>query len=162
MKHYPSPVPDPGPNAVAPDIYRELYLMPMFVIIPSVDIEQSKDFWCRGLGFGDLFSAPQLTHLRRWAFQDVLLVPADQVEETPSSTVSFACVHNQLDQIATRCEELVPGCTSGPDEKPWNAVELTVTTPEGARVVMTAALPLPTAGPQAENLLDLGIDLPGT
>lgn len=52
------------------------------------------DFWVRGLGFFELFAIPgRLVHLRRWAFQDVLLVPAASVpEQAPPMSFSFACV----------------------------------------------------------------------
>ena len=59
----------------------------------------SVDFWTRGLGFFELFAAPgRVTHLRRWAFQDVLLVPTDPTRRAalatpPATTVtaSRAC-----------------------------------------------------------------------
>jgi hypothetical protein len=138
----------PALDATAPEIFRGIYGMPMFVTLPTRDLAASKDFWIRGLGFVDLFSLPgRLTHLRRWAFQDVLLVPEEHAAEPVAMSVSFACVLSQLDEIAKRCEELVPGCTSGPAEKPWNSRELTIVTPENARVVMTAAKPLDPNGP---------------
>ncbi|GIH64801.1 MULTISPECIES: VOC family protein [Microbispora] len=161
MSEYISPVPMPALDATAPEIYRDYYGMPMFVTIPTRDLAASKDFWTRGLGFVDLFSVPdRLTHLRRWAFQDVLLVPAEQVGEVPAMSVSFACVLSQIDQIAARCEELVPGCTSGPREMPWNSIELTVVTPENARVVMTAAQPLDPRSARADDLRAIGIEVP--
>jgi catechol 2,3-dioxygenase-like lactoylglutathione lyase family enzyme len=146
----------PALDAVDPGVYREYYGMPTFATIPTGDLERSKDFWTRGLGFIDLFSVPgQLVHLRRWAFQDVLLVPG---EPGPSVlSISFAAVPSQLDELAARCEELSPGCTDGPVEKPWNSIELSVTTPEGAQVVMTAARPLDPSSPQAARLREMGI-----
>lgn len=161
MSEYISPVPMPALDATAPEIYRDYYGMPMFVTIPTRDLAASKDFWTRGLGFVDLFSVPdRLTHLRRWAFQDVLLVPAEHVGEVPTMSVSFACVLSQIDRIAARCEELVPGCTSGPREMPWNSIELTVVTPENARVVMTAAQPLDPRSARADDLRAIGIEVP--
>lgn len=155
------PVPLPALDAVAPEIYRGYYGMPMFVIVPTVDLDASKDFWIRGLGFIDLFSVPwQLVHLRRWAFQDVLLVPAEHIDEAPSMSVSFACVLSQIDELAARCEELVPGSASEPRVMPWNSLELVITTPENTRVVMTAARPLDPASPEAANLRAMGIEVP--
>ncbi|MDL4818231.1 VOC family protein [Actinomadura opuntiae] len=164
MSEYVSPVPLPAADAVPPEPYREIYGMPVFVTVPTRDLESSKDFWIRGLGFIDLFSVPgQVTHLRRWAFQDVLLVPGEPGEPgggAPAVSVSFACVLGQIDEIAARCEELVPGCTSGPVDKPWNSVELEVVTPESARVVMTAARPLDPDGPQAAWMREAGLEVP--
>jgi hypothetical protein len=152
-----SPVPAPGPDAQSPGIFRGIYGMPMFVTIPTSDLAVSVDFWVRGLGFVDLFSvADRLTHLRRWAFQDALLVPAG-AGEVPALSVSFACVLNQIDAIAQACESLVPGCTSGPAPTPWNTVDLQVITPENARVIFTAARLLEPGSQQARNLQAMGI-----
>jgi hypothetical protein len=159
MTEFVSPVPMPALDAVAPEPYRGIYGMPMFATLPTQDLDASKDFWIDGLGFIDLFSIPgQLTHLRRWAFQDVLITPGEPADTTAS--ISFACVLSQLDEIAARCEAITPGCTSGPEEKPWNSVELTVVTPERARVVMTAAKPLDPRSPAADRLREMGISVP--
>lgn len=156
---YTSPVPMPG--TPAPPVYREIYPMPMFVILPTADLAASKDFWLDGLGFVDLFSTPgQITHLRRWAFQDVLLVPGERPDAAPAASVSFSCTLDQIDEIAARCEELAPGCTSGPEVKPWGSMELTVVTPENARVVMTAARPLDPNGETADWMREMGIEVP--
>ncbi|MFI6027596.1 VOC family protein [Amycolatopsis magusensis] len=162
MSEFKSPVPMPGPGVTAPEPYREFYGMPMFVILPTADVEESKDFWIRGLGFIDLFSAPrnQVVHLRRWAFQDVLLVPGEPMPEPTLMSTSFSCVLDEIEPIAARCEELRPGSTTAPVEQPWNSVELTVITPENARVVMTAARRIDPDSPVADNLRELGIDLP--
>lgn len=161
MSEYPSPVPLPAFDATAPEPYREIYGMPMFVTVPTADLAASKDFWLRGLGFIDLFSIPDaVTHLRRWAFQDVLLVPAERVGAAPALSISFSCVLNQLDQIAEECEKLRPGCTTGPVEMPWNSMELTIVTPEQTRVVMTAAQPLDPNSERAAAWRAVGIEFP--
>lgn len=161
MSESTSPVPMPALDATAPEVYRQFYGMPMFVIIPTANLAASKDFWIRGLGFIDLFSIPdQVTHLRRWAFQDVLLVPGEPAAAGPGMKVSFACVLGQLEEIERRCAELVPGCTTGPTEMPWPSIELTVVTPENVRVVMTAARPLDPNSPEADSWRALGIEIP--
>ncbi|MFR9751001.1 VOC family protein [Nocardia sp. 004] len=161
MSEYFSPVPVPARDAAAPEIYREIYGMPMFATIPTSDLAVSKEFWTRGLGFIDLFSVPgQLTHLRRWAFQDVLLVPGDRIGETPALRISFSCVLGQLEETAARCAELVPGCTDGPSDTPWNSTDLTIVTPENIHVVMTAARPLDPHSAQADSLRAMGIEVP--
>jgi hypothetical protein len=165
MNEFIGPVPLPALDAVAPDVYRGFYGMPMFVIVPTRDLEASKDFWIRGLGFIDLFSIPgQLVHLRRWAFQDVLLVPADEVADPASASASlsvgFACVLSQIDDLRRQCEELLPGSTTEPRVMPWNSLELTITTPENTRVVMTAARPLDPDSAEAANLRAMGIEVP--
>ncbi|WP_062985955.1 VOC family protein [Nocardia anaemiae] len=156
-----SPVPVPGPDAVPPELFRGIYGMPMFVTVPTADLAASVDFWTRGLGFFDLFSVPgRITHLRRWAFQDVLLVTADQAAAATELSVSFACVLGQLDEIAAACEQLLPGCTSGPRPMPWTTVDLEVRTPDNTRVIMTAARPYDPNSPEAEHLRSIGIEAP--
>ncbi|GAB2719828.1 hypothetical protein GCM10027089_49750 [Nocardia thraciensis] len=157
-----SPVPVPGPDAVPPEPYRGIYGMPMFVTVPTPEFAVSVDFWSRGLGFIELFSAPgQVTHLRRWAFQDVLLVPGERPAAAPVMSVSFSCVLSQIEQIAAACEELRPGSTAGPRTMPWGSVELEITTPEHVHVIMTAAQPYDPDGPQADYLDSVGIPAPG-
>ncbi|WP_199034348.1 VOC family protein [Glycomyces salinus] len=161
MTEYHSPVPLPDLHAEAPEIYWGFYGMPMFTLSPTADLEASRDFWIEGLGFVDLFTIPgQVTHLRRWAFQDVLLVPGEQPEEASAVSVNFACVPDQIEQIRQRCEELVPGCTQGPREMPWNSVELTVVTPERTKVVMTAARPIDPESELADELREAGFQIP--
>lgn len=156
-----SPVPDAGPDAVPPEPYRGIYAMPMFVTIPTPDLASSVDFWTRGLGFIDLFSVPgQITHLRRWAFQDVLLVPGGEAASTPSQSVSFACVLSEIDGIVDACEAQRPGCTEGPRDTPWNTVDVEVITPENARVILTAAKPFDPNSPEARNMAEMGIKHP--
>ncbi|MET9340462.1 VOC family protein [Nonomuraea sp. NPDC003804] len=156
-----SPVPPPGPDATPPEIYRGIYGMPMFVTVPTPDLAASVDFWTRGLGFIDLFTVPgQVTHLRRWAFQDALLVPTGALPAPSTVGIGFSCVLSQVDEIAQACTALVPGCTTGPRQTPWNTVELEVITPENARVIMTAARPLDLDSAEARYLEANGFTLP--
>jgi hypothetical protein len=161
MTEYTSPVPMPALDAKAPEVYREFYGMPMFTRSPTADLEASRDFWVRGLGFIDLFTIPgQITHLRRWAFQDALLVPGEPPAEGPAVEVYFPCVPSQIEEIRERCERLAPGCTEGPRETPWNSTELTVVTPERTRVVMTAARPIAPDSELADEMREVGYLIP--
>lgn len=133
----------------------------MFVTLPTPDLAASVDFWTRGLGFFDLFSVPdRITHLRRWAFQDVLLVPGERRAEAAASSVSFSCILGQIDPITAACERLLPGCTTGPRQMPWNSVEVEIVTPENTRVIMTAARPYDPNSTEAEFLRGIGITAP--
>ncbi|MCA5892027.1 VOC family protein [Isoptericola sp. NEAU-Y5] len=157
-----SPVPPPGLGVQPPEQFHGIYGMPMFVTVPTADLEASTDFWVRGLGFFVIFSAPgTVVHLRRWAFQDVLLVPAPPADAAGPLGVSFSCVLSQVDEIAAACEEVVPGSTTGPQLRPWGTVEVEITTPERTRVVMTAARPWDPASPEAQTVRDqLGFGAP--
>ncbi|NLV78604.1 MAG: VOC family protein [Rhodococcus sp.] len=158
-----SPVPAPGPDAQDPGVYRGIYGMPMFVTVPTADLHASVDFWTDGLGFIDLFTIPgQLTHLRRWAFQDVLLVAGEPAADLPAATVGFACLLDQLDGIARACTALSPGSTDGPRVTPWNTTDLEIRTPENTRVNFTAAMQLDPDSETARNLRAVGFDVPSS
>lgn len=159
-----SPVPAPGPDAVPPEPFHGIYGMPAFVTVPTADLAASLDFWTRGLGFFELFAVPgTLVHLRRWAFQDVLLVAADAAPaEAPAMSVGFACVLGQIDGIVDACRAVHPGSVSAdsPRDTPWNTRDVEVITPEKARVVLTAAKPYDPASQEARNLAEIGITGP--
>lgn len=92
--------------------------MPQFLTVPCADLAASTDFWVQGLGFIDLFSVPgRVVRLRRWTFQDVLLVPAGPglAEPTalPATRVSFSCVLSQIEQIAESCRGSPPTASVG-------------------------------------------------
>ncbi|GLJ79565.1 VOC family protein [Microbacterium imperiale] len=154
-----SPVPAPAPDAVAPELYRGIYGMPAFVTIPTTDLATSTDFWVRGLGFFELFVIPgTLVHLRRWAFQDVLLVTADTVPDAaPAASFSIAAVLGQLPEIADACRALAPEAVTGPRDTAWNTRDIEVITPERARIVVTAAKPYDPGSDAARALADIGI-----
>lgn len=157
-----SPVPTPGPDAVAPELFRGIYGMPAFVTIPTTDLPTSVDFWLRGLGFFELFSIPgTLVHLRRWAFQDVLLVSAPTVPaQAPEMSVSFSCVLNQVDAIVEACRAVRPDSVDGPRDTPWNTRDVEVITPENARIIFTAGKPFDPDSQEARNLAAVGISPP--
>lgn len=157
-----SPVPAPGPDAVAPEPFHGIYGMPSFVTISTTDLAASVDFWTRGLDFFELFSvAGQLVHLRRWAFQDVLLVPtASAPDQIPTVSFSFACVLNQIDALVAACRAHGAGAVSEPRDTPWGTRDVEVITPENVRVVFTAAKPFERASQAAKNLEAIGITAP--
>ena len=153
-----------GVAAVAPEVFRGIYAMPAFVKIETGDLVASTDFWVRGLGFIELFSIPgRVVHLRRWAFQDVLLVPADATPHDAGNavvTVSFSCVMSQLDEVAGACRTMMPDSVTGPYDTPWNTRDVEVRTPEGVRVVFTAPRDIDPDSPENRALEAAGIVAP--
>ena len=142
-----SPVPEPGKNAEPPEPYRGIYLMPMFMCLYSHDLEESEVFWTQGLGFVNLYTMPGvMIHLRRWAFQDVLIrksgpnAGSPDADMEPIGSLSVAVTEKQIDKIIETCERLRPGSTSAPIRKPWNSLEARIHTPEGLPLTLTAAL----------------------
>jgi len=124
-----SPVPAPSEDAQPPEPFHGIYGMPMFVTVPTSDLDASVDFWTEALGFFTLFS--------------------------------FSCVLSQIDEIAAACEQRRPGSVTGPRVTPWNSREVEVVTPEGVRVILTAARPMDPNSAQAEGLRRIGIEVPG-
>lgn len=160
-----SPVPKPGPDAVAPEPFLGIYGMPQFLTVPCTDLATSTDFWIRGLGFIELFSVPgQVVHLRRWMFQDVLLVPAgpEVTEPTapPATSVSFACVLSQIEHVAESCRAILHDSVEGPRDTYWNTRDIEVITPERTRVIFTAAKEYEATSQGARNLDAMGISAP--
>src|SRR5699024_9831931 len=150
-----SPVPTPGPDAVPPEPFRGIYGMPVFARIPTADLAASTRFWTDALGFFVLFDIPgTLVHLRRWAFQDVLLVATEEApEEAPAMSTGFACVLGEVDSLAAACRSLDPdSVVVGPQDTPWNTRDVEVITPERARVVLTAGKPFDPDGAEAQHL----------
>ena len=142
-----SPVPEPGKNAEPPEPYRGIYLMPMFMCLYSDDLDESEVFWTQGLGFIDLYTMPgMMIHLRRWAFQDVLIRKSGSNTRSPDTdmesigSLSVAVTEKQIGKIVDACERLRPGSTSAPLRKPWNSLEAKILTPEGLVLTLTAAL----------------------
>ena len=133
-----------------------------FARIPTSDLYR----WTAGPGGSDSSSCspspvPSCT-LRRWAFQDVLLVAADGVPDgAPAWSVNFACVLSQVDGLAEACRALRPESLDGPRDTPWNTRDLEVITPGNARIVFTAGKPFDPAGPEARHLEAVGIVPPG-
>lgn len=59
-----SPVPAPGVDAVAPESFRGIYGMPMFVAVPARDLAASERFWQDGMAtwLREIIEANALVH----------------------------------------------------------------------------------------------------
>ncbi|RBP99781.1 VOC family protein [Bifidobacterium xylocopae] len=153
-----SPVPRPGSQTAPPEPYRGIYPMPMFMTLTSADLGESERFWTEGLGFISLYAMPgTMIHLRRWAFQDILIHASrpganqSQPVAGTAGSLSLAVAESQIADMVAACERLRPGSTVPAVRKPWNSMEARVATPEGLTLTLTAALPVDTA--QAEAYL---------
>ncbi|MFJ4296410.1 VOC family protein [Curtobacterium sp. NPDC089689] len=153
-----SPVPEPTVDAVGPGHFDGIYGMPAFVTVTTDDIDRSVRFWTEALDFFVLFAVPgRLVHLRRWAFQDVLLVPGAPQADGGTTTVSFACVLGELPAFLERLALFPDAEVHGPTDTPWNTLDVEVVTPEHVRVVVTAAKPYDASSAEARALRDVGI-----
>ena len=72
-----------SPDATPPGttIDRGIYVMPQFVTFEVADLAAARRWYVNGLGFVELAvlpgpeGEPALVHLRRFRYQDILLVP---------------------------------------------------------------------------------------
>jgi MerR family transcriptional regulator, thiopeptide resistance regulator len=129
----------------------EIYPMPLFATLSVRDVAALRDWYMRALGFVVVFQTPaangqpQLVHLRRRKYQDLLLVHAGEngSNQSPTNlTISF-----QTEDVDAQAEQArsVPSygaaVIEGPVNTPWNTRDLRVTDPVGTRLVFTGHNP---------------------
>ncbi|WP_458688595.1 VOC family protein [Nocardia tengchongensis] len=125
-----------------PAIDRTIYPMPMFATFQVRDIAATTAFY-EAAGFFALATVPGengpvVVHLRRMKYQDLLLVPG---QPSPgSTTVSFSAGGEDLATLAsTLRERAFPSVTiTGPTDTAWYTTDVTITDPDGNRVILTA------------------------
>ncbi|MGB5952185.1 MAG: VOC family protein [Ornithinimicrobium sp.] len=128
-------------------ISRDIYPMPSFVTVTVSDLDSSTA-WYEAIGFINLFTmpgpggSPALIHMRRWRYQDVLLVPGPK-PTSPSTgfTLSLAAEAEELAGIAEAAATMEVGHAGTPAVTPWNAIELHLTDPDGYPLTFTARAP---------------------
>lgn len=144
---------------------REIYAMPAFVTLPVTDLDRAQR-WYEALGFvllAELGHGPaRLLHLRRYRYQDLLLVAAvPEAEPTIGlrPRVSFAHTGplDELGEMAAALRAQDAGQVTGPTPTPWHAVELVAVDADGHQVVLTAA---PAGGSDASVLEELDVRMP--
>jgi hypothetical protein len=132
-------------------ITRDIYGMPAFTKLAVADLFATVAWFTGALDFTELFTMPSpsgdpaLVHLRRWRYQDILVVPAgpDVYPIGPGIQVTFAAEFAELDALAARARAFGDGAVDGPADTRWNTRDLTVTSPDGLVVVFTARRPEP-------------------
>src|SRR5262245_28051690 len=111
-----------------PEIDRSIYVMPAFATLRVGDLEASRRWYVEGLGFAVLAELPgpsgaiALIHLRRWRYQDVLLVPGRAPASPPAQGVrlTFSTHGDDLDELAAQVRAIGGGSVEGPSPTPWN------------------------------------------
>jgi hypothetical protein len=131
-------------------ITRDIYGMPAFVKLAVADLASTVAWFTGALDFIELFTMPgplggaALVHLRRWRYQDILVVPAEPGQPVgPSIQLTFAAEFEELDGLAARARAFGEGVVDGPADTRWNTRDLSVTGPDGLTVVFTARRPEP-------------------
>jgi hypothetical protein len=140
----------------------EIYPMPLFATVACDDLVATAAWYERALGFGVMFRAPMLVHVRRHKYQDLLLVP--RVGGPPGGasalTLNFSA-DGEVDALAERARAAAPSGQSAvqdPIDTPWNTHDLHVTDPVGNHLVFTSrcAHPDPEAQARWQTLFAAG------
>ena len=135
------------PDATLPSttIDRGIYVMPQFVTFEVSDMDSARRWYVNGLGFVELAVLPGsdgdsvLVHLRRFRYQDILLVPGRDPEDKASGVrVSFAAGDEDLDARANIASRESGGVVEGPTRTLWNTRDLHFRDADGHLVVFTA------------------------
>jgi len=134
---------------------EEIYPMPSFPTLIVKDLKASSDFYQNGLGFKHIFTMPgpggqpALVHLRWVKYADLLLArPRDGKELTEPKGLGISLNFNLLDHFGGDIDALAKHAreygadASGPINQPWNVREVTVTDPDGYKLIFTVPLNL--------------------
>ena len=127
------------PKQPREELDRSIYVMPSFVTFGCADLARTKRWYVDGLGFFVLAEYPGLVHLRRWRYQDILLVPASRRGDAASGIrLTIAAGSEDLAERAAHARRAGDGEVRGPAPTMWNTVDLECVDPDGHVVVFTA------------------------
>jgi catechol 2,3-dioxygenase-like lactoylglutathione lyase family enzyme len=133
----------------SPVIDLSIYAMPAFATLSVSDLERSRRWYVEGLGFVTLAEVPgpsgdvALIHLRRWRYQDLLLVRARGPLSSGNRGIrlTFSAHGTGLDALVTQARATGGGSVEGPMATPWNTLDVLARDPDGHEVVFTSRLP---------------------
>jgi catechol 2,3-dioxygenase-like lactoylglutathione lyase family enzyme len=134
---------------------EEIYPMPSFPTLIVKDVEASSNFYQNVLDFKHIFTMPGpdgkpgLVHLRWVKYADLLITRPRDGKELPEPkgvgiSLNFNMLehfHGDMDIFARHVREN-GGNVIGPIEQPWNVREVTVTDPDGYKLIFTMPINL--------------------
>ncbi|HLO16474.1 MAG TPA: VOC family protein [Anaerolineales bacterium] len=134
---------------------EDIYPMPSFPTLIVKDLEASSNFYQNVLGFKHIFTMPglggqpALVHLRWVKYADLLIAkPRDGKELTKPKGVGISLNFNMfnfdrfdadIDAFARQAREKGANIT-GPIDQPWNVREVTVSDPDGYKLIFTVPI----------------------
>ncbi len=134
-----------------PVIDLSIHVMSAFATLAVSHLERSQRWYVEGLGFALLASVPgpsgevALLHLRRWRYQDLLLVPARHpFPSTPMDRgirLTFSAHGIDLEALVAPARATGGGTVEGPTATPWNTLDVLARDPDGYEAVFTSSLP---------------------
>lgn len=138
-----------APTLPSTKIDRDIYPMPMFPTFQVTDLSASVRWYVEAAGFVVLAelprpAGPSLVHLRRFRYQDQLLVPAREPASTPRGAgvrIGYAAGDEDLSVRAEVASGVAGGDVEGPIRQPWNALDVVLRDPDGYEIVLTQPLP---------------------
>jgi catechol 2,3-dioxygenase-like lactoylglutathione lyase family enzyme len=132
---------------------EEIYPMPLFVTLTVSDLEASSTFYQQALGFKHIFTMPgpggqpALVHLRWVKYADLLIArPRGSEALLGPKGSGIALNFNLLDRFGGDIEAFAAQAREkganvvGPVAQPWNVREVTVTDPDGYRLIFTVPI----------------------
>ncbi len=142
-----------------PAIDLSIYVMPACATLTVSDLAASRRWYVEGLGFAVLAEVPgpsggvALLHLRRWRYQDLLLVPDRRPDAPPARGIrlTFSAHGADLDALVEQARAVggsVGGVVEGPSATPWNTRDMVARDPDGYEVVFTSTLPVEAQDPE--------------
>lgn len=117
---------------------EEFYPMPLFVKLMVRDVARSAEWYAEALGFRSVYAMPgadgrqMMNHLRLDRYQDLMLLPRPQGEAPPAARdfVINLAFTGDMQALAERARA-TGAKIEGPVARPWNALEVTATDPDG-------------------------------
>jgi hypothetical protein len=154
-------VPDQVPSPASPG--SEIYPMPFFVLLVAEHPSRLASWYIGALGFATIFEIPQLFHLRRHKYQDLLVVPAGAGRiPTTGGPFLYLDADGELEALAEHLQGFPRTgsmAVSDPVSTPWNTCELRIVDPQGHRLVLTSRPANPDPEVAAKTRAMLGASL---
>jgi catechol 2,3-dioxygenase-like lactoylglutathione lyase family enzyme len=120
---------------------EDFYPMPMFINLEVADLSSSAEWYQQALGFRIVYSgppgAPALIHLRRDRYQDILLVPSQEVRPLQPGigiVIQIQAGSVGVEEIARQAKAARTVHVEGPVERPWNVRDVTIHDLDGYRL----------------------------
>lgn len=142
-----------------PAIDLSIYVMPARATLMVSDLDASRRWYVEGLGFAVLAEVPgptggvALLHLRRWRYQDLLLVPGRGPDASPARGIrlTYSAHSADLDALVEQARAVggnIGGVVEGPSATPWNTCEVVARDRDSYEIVFTSTLPVDAQDPE--------------
>ncbi len=133
-----------------------IYPIVMFPTFEVNDLRESIEWYTNVMGFVLMYEMPDpdgnahMAHVRKEKYQDIMLIGRnnrkndDMIKKGVGVTITFQFTgndgdhHISIDEYASKIREAGVTVLEGPVNRPWNTRELTVSDPDGYRLIFSA------------------------